>query len=210
MIIMKNKINIFAKTYFITGLAVVIPLWLTFFVVTIIFNWVSNFTLPIVNYFIADMFLVHITGKILSFFISIISIIALGFIANRVFGKNILNLIGKLIEKLPILGTVYSSSKQFVNFVFCKDSTKKFKKVVFIPYPNKEIYSVAFLTSEQIINDKKYVCAFMPTTPNPTTGFLLLVREEEIIYTNYTIEQAFQFIISIGVIDMVDVVVTKK
>jgi uncharacterized membrane protein len=79
---------------------------------------------------------------------------------------------------------------------------EKFKKIIFVPYPSKGVYSVAFLTGEQSIKGEKYLCAFMPTTPNPTTGFLLLFKEREVIYTDYTVEQAFQFVISVGVINM--------
>ncbi|MDR1721347.1 MAG: DUF502 domain-containing protein [Endomicrobium sp.] len=200
--IKRSFIGVLVKKYFVTGLIVVIPLWLTFFVVTVIFKWVSGFTLPVVNYFVADKYLAHIIVRILSFFISIMTIIILGFITNRVFGKNALNLVEKLIKKLPVLGSVYSAAKQFVSFIFEKDSTRSFKKVVFVPYPNKETYSVAFLTGEQTLNDEKYLCAFLPTTPNPTTGFLLLFKEKEIIYTDYTVEKAFQFVISVGVINM--------
>jgi len=198
----KEKFAVLIKTYLITGLVAVIPLWLTFFIIAIIFKWVSSFAFPIINYFISDKYWVHVIARISSFFISIVSIIILGFITNRVFGKSALSSVEKLIEKLPILGTVHSAAKQFVNFIFGKDSAKNFKKVVFVPYPNKETYSIAFLTGEQLVGGEKYICAFMPTTPNPTTGFLLLFREKEVIYTDYAIEQAFQFVISIGVIGM--------
>jgi uncharacterized membrane protein len=134
--------------------------------------------------------------------LSLLSIIILGFIANRAFGKKTLISIEKLIEKLPIFGTVHSAAKQFVNFIFGKDSKKSFKQVVFVPYPTKDVYSVAFLTGEQKVNNEKRICVFMPTTPNPTTGFLFLMKEEDIIYTNYSVEQAFHFIISVGVIEM--------
>jgi uncharacterized membrane protein len=190
------------KKYFVTGLVAIIPIWITFFIVAVLFKLVSNFAFPIVNYFVADRYWVHVIARFLSFFISAISIIILGFIANRVLGKSILNSIEKLIEKLPILSTVHSAAKQFVNFIFCKDSSKKFKRVVFVPYPNKEVYSVAFLTGQQFIKGENYICVFMPTTPNPTSGFLLLFREREIVYTDYSIEQAFRFIISVGVICM--------
>jgi uncharacterized membrane protein len=198
----KEKFAVLIKTYLITGLVGIIPLWLTFFIIAIIFKWVSSFAFPIINYFISDKYWVHVIARISSFFISIVSIIILGFITNRVFGKSALSSVEKLIEKLPILGTVHSAAKQFVNFIFGKDSAKNFKKVVFVPYPNKETYSIAFLTGEQLVGGEKYICAFMPTTPNPTTGFLLLFREKEVIYTDYAIEQAFQFVISIGVIGM--------
>ncbi|MDR3253535.1 MAG: DUF502 domain-containing protein [Endomicrobium sp.] len=199
---LEKKVGILVRKYLITGLIIIIPLWLTFFVMAIIFKWVSDFTFTIVNYFVADKYWAHLIVRISSFFISIISLIILGFLANMVFGKSVLRSMENLINKLPILGTVYSATRQFVNFIFGKDSSKNFKKVVFVPYPNKEIYSVAFLSGEQMVKGKKYFCVFMPTTPNPTSGFLMLLKEEEIIFTDYTVEQAFQFIISVGVIGM--------
>ena len=199
---LKERINVLIKTYLMTGLIVIIPLWLTFTIVKILFKWTSSFAFPVVNSLVADAYWVHIIARISSFFISIISIVILGFVTNRVFGKTALNSIEKLIKKLPILGTVHSAAKQFINFIFGKDSAEKFKKIIFVPYPNKETYSIAFLTGEQMVKGKKYICAFMPTTPNPTSGFLLLFEEKEIIYTDYTVEQAFQFIISVGVIKM--------
>ena len=194
----KNKL----KMYLMTGLVVVIPIWLTYFAMSIVFKWVSNFTFPLVKFYIVDKYWVVVIAKTLSFFASILSVLLLGFIANRVFGKKVLAHIENFIEKLPILGTVHSAAKKFISFIFGTDSTKSFKQVVFVCYPKKGVYSVAFLTGEQFIEDKKYLCVFMPTTPNPTTGFLLLCQEEDIVYTQHTVEQAFHFIISVGVIGM--------
>ncbi|MDR1259875.1 MAG: DUF502 domain-containing protein [Endomicrobium sp.] len=206
---MKNKLNkflkkikILLKKYLITGLIIIIPLWLTFFITTIIFKWISSFTFPIVSNFVSDKYWVCFIARILSFFISLVSIVILGYFANMVLGRSILLLVENLINKLPILGTVYYAARQFVNFIFGEDNSKKFRKVIFVPYPNKEIYCVAFLTGEQIVKNEKYLCVFMPTVPNPTSGFLMLFKEKEIIFTNYTVEEAFQFIISVGVIGM--------
>jgi uncharacterized membrane protein len=198
----KGKIGILVKKYVMTGLVVVIPLWLTFFVMKILFKWISSFAFPAINYFVTDTYWVHVLARFSSFFISIICVIILGFITNRVFGKSALNSVEKLIKKLPVFGTVHFAAKQFINFIFGKDNMEKFKKIIFVPYPNNGVYSVAFLTGEQLIRDEKYLCAFMPTTPNPTTGFLLLFKEKEVIYTDYTVEQAFQFVVSVGVINM--------
>ncbi|MDR1928829.1 MAG: DUF502 domain-containing protein [Endomicrobium sp.] len=197
-----KKINDSLKNYLVTGLVSIIPLWLTYFIIAIIFKWVSNFAFPIINYYISDTYWVRFLAKTLSFFISLIFILILGFITSRVLGKNILNYIEKIIEKLPILGTVHSSAKQFINFIFDTENKKNFKKVIFVPFLNKNVYSIAFLTGTQSINGEEYVCTFMPTSPNPTTGLLLLFKSNEIIYSNYTVEQAFQFIISVGVIKM--------
>ncbi|MDR2676918.1 MAG: DUF502 domain-containing protein [Endomicrobium sp.] len=199
---LSERIEILFRKYLVMGLIVVVPLWLTFLVMIIVFKWVSSFTFPIVNYFVSDKYWVYLIARISSFFVSVISIIILGFLASMVFGKSILCFIENLIGKLPILGTIYCTTKQFMDFIFGKDSSKKFKKVVFIPYPSKEIYCIAFLTGEQIVQDEKYLCVFMPTTPNPTSGFLMLLKKEEVIFTEYTMEQAFQFIISAGVVNM--------
>lgn len=190
------------QSYLITGLVVVIPIWLTYIVLSVIFKWVSSFTFSIVKIYIADKFWVIVIARALSFFASVFSILLLGFIANKVFGKKIVIQVENVIEKLPILGIVHSSAKKFINFIFGTDSKKNFKQVVFVCYPKKDVYSVAFLTGEQFVEDKKYLCVFMPTTPNPTSGYLLLCQEKDIIYTQYTVEQAFQFIISVGVIGM--------
>jgi uncharacterized membrane protein len=199
---LREKSEVLIKTYLITGLVVIIPLWLTYFIVAVLFKWISNFAFPVINYFVVDKYWVIVIAKISSFFISILSILILGFVTNRVFGKSVLGFIEKLIEKLPILGTVHSAARQFVNFIFGTDSSKSFKQVIFVRYPNREVYSVAFLTGRQSVKGESYICAFMPTTPNPTTGFLLLFKEEDVIYTDHTVEQAFQFIISVGVISM--------
>jgi uncharacterized membrane protein len=200
----KEKLSNLIKKYLITGLMVVIPLWLTYFIMAILFKWIGSLAFPVISYYVTDTYWVRVLAKISSFFISIICILVLGFITNRVFGRSVLNFIEKLIEKLPILGTVHSATKQFVSFIFGTDTEKSFKQVIFVHYPNKDVYSVAFFTGNQMIKGENYVCAFMPTTPNPTTGFLLLFKEEDVIYTNYTVEQAFQFVISVGVISMKD------
>lgn len=198
----KNILGVWFKRYFVTGLVIIIPLWLTFFIGVILFNWVSSFTFPVLSYFISDKAWLNVLVKIISFFISIASICILGFLTNKVVGRSVLNYFEKLIEKVPLVGTVYSAAKQFVNFLFGKDKKNSFKEVVFVPYPNKGFYSAAFKTGEQIINGEKHICVFMPTTPNPTTGFLLMLKPKDVIYTDYTVDQAFQFIISIGVIGM--------
>jgi uncharacterized membrane protein len=201
-----ERLEILFKRYLVTGLIVIIPLWLTFFIFVIIFNWISNFAapylIPILDFFMPDKTWVLRLQKVICFIVSIASICLLGFITNRVFGKTLLSWLEKFLQKVPFLGTVHSAAKQFVRFVFGKDKNTGFKKVILVPFPSKEAYSVAFLTGEQYVDGEKYVCAFMPTTPNPTTGFLFLFKEQDVKHTDYSIEDAFQFIISIGVISL--------
>ncbi|MDR0823095.1 MAG: DUF502 domain-containing protein [Endomicrobium sp.] len=199
---LKEKLGKLIKIHFIMGVVIIIPLWLTYFVASILFNWVGHFTFPAIDVFTPDKRWVYVISKISSFFISIALVCLLGFLTNKVLGKNVIKFFEQALGKIPLIGTVYFSAKQFVNFIFSGDKDKGLKQVVFVPYPYKGVYSAAFLTNEQRIKGENYICVFMPTTPNPSTGFLMMFKKEEIVYTNYTIDQAFQFIVSVGVISL--------
>jgi uncharacterized membrane protein len=202
------------KKSFITGMVVIIPIVLSCIVVKILFELVSGFVFNnILNPFVVgksingyvyipDKAIGHFIAKIVSCCFTVLGVAVIGFITNRVFGKKILSLVEKIIDKLPILSSVYPAAKQFISFIFGQDSKKNFKRVVFVPYPNEKSYCAAFVTGEQYVNDEKYICAFVPTAPNPTSGFLILYKEKDIIYSDYTVEQAFPFIISAGVSGM--------
>jgi uncharacterized membrane protein len=123
-------------------------------------------------------------------------------LVNLKVGTIVITYLEAIINRIPILGPLHSTAKQFISFIFCKNNSRQFKKVVFVPYPNSKNYSIAFVTGEQQINKDRYLSVFMPTTPNPTTGFLLFFKKEDILYTNYTVEQAFKIIISVGIITM--------
>lgn len=193
------------KKSFISGLLVILPIWLTVFIILILFKWISNISMPILSpllkIFTSDSQWVEILAKIASFFLTLIIIFFVGFFTNVWFGKKIYNFFENIFIKLPVIGTIYSSLKKLFSF-FAKsdDTTQNFQKVVFIPFPTKGTYCVAFSTGEKTINGQKYISTFMPTTPNPTTGFLMLVKEEDIIESEYTVEQAIQYIISAGIV----------
>lgn len=201
----KEKKSIVRKS-FISGLLVILPVWLTIFIILILFKWISSLSMPILspflNIFTSDSQWVEVLAKIASFFLTLIIIFFVGFFTNIWFGKKLYNFFENLFIKLPLIGSIYSALKKLFSF-FAKgddDTTQKFQKVVFIPFPTKETYCVAFSTGEKIINGQKYISTFMPTTPNPTTGFLMLVKEEDIIESEYTVEEAIQYIISAGIV----------
>ena len=200
----KEKKDILKKS-FISGLLVILPVWLTIFIILIIFGWISSFSMPMLSPFLkiftSDYQWVEWLAKIASFCLTLVIIFFIGFFTNIWFGKKMHNFFENLFIKLPLIGSIYSALKKLFSF-FANDNntTKNFQKVVFIPFPTKDSYCVAFSTGEKIINGQKYITTFMPTTPNPTTGFLILVKEEDIIESDYTIEQAIQYIISAGII----------
>ena len=201
----KEKKSIVRKS-FISGLLVILPVWLTIFIILILFKWISSLSMPILSPFLklftSDSEWVEVLAKIASFFLTLIIIFFIGFFTNIWFGKKLYAFFENLFIKIPLIGSIYSALKKLFSF-FAKsddDTTQKFQKVVFIPFPTKGTYCVAFSTGEKIINGQKYISTFMPTTPNPTTGFLMLVKEEDIIESEYTVEEAIQYIISAGIV----------
>ncbi len=199
----KGIVNFF-RQLFISGLLVLLPLWLTVWVIAVIFGWISAFSMPvfspILKIFTSDSAWIIALAKIASFFLTLIIICFVGYFTNKVLGRTILKYFEVIFIKLPLVGTIYTSLKKLFSFFSGKDTKMNFQKVVFIPFPNKNSYCAAFSTGEKIINGQKYITVFMPTTPNPTTGFLMLIKEEDIIESNYTVEEALQYIISAGII----------
>ena len=199
-----KNIKDFIKKYFIAGLLMLLPLWLTVVVFMIVFDWTSDvsmtYTLPILKFFIHDRGWIYLLAKILSFFLTIIIICFVGFFATNFVGKRLFKFFEDIFIKIPAIGGLYSIFKKFISFFSNDSMTKDFQKVIFIPYPNKECYCVAFSTGVRFINNKKYVAAFMPTTPNPTTGFLILIKEEDVLDADFTVEEAVTYIMSGGIL----------
>ncbi|MBQ3943111.1 MAG: DUF502 domain-containing protein, partial [Elusimicrobia bacterium] len=153
------------------------------------------------NIFTSDSQWIDILAKIASFFLTLIIIFFVGFFTNIWFGKKLYNFFENVLTKIPLIGSIYSALKKlFSFFATSEDTTNNFQKVIFVPFPTKDSYCVAFSTGEKIINGQKYISSFMPSTPNPTTGFLMLVKAEDVIESEYTIEEAIQFIISAGIV----------
>lgn len=200
----KEKKSIVRKS-FISGLLVLLPVWLTIFIILILFKWISSLSMPILSPFLklftSDSQWVEVLAKIASFFLTLIIIFFVGFFTNIWFGKKLYDFFENLFVKIPLIGTIYSGLKKLFSF-FAKsdDTTKNFQKVIFVPFPTKDSYCVAFSTGEKIINGQKYYSTFMPSTPNPTTGFLMLVKAEDVIESDYTVEEAIQYIISAGIV----------
>ena len=137
--------------------------------------------------------------------ISVILIIFIGWLSLSFLGKKIIELINNLLKKIPILRTIYSAIGQMTETL--TSSKNKQQSVVLIEYPRKGLWAVAFATKENkgIIKNsinEEVVNVFVPTTPNPTSGFLLMVPKKDLIYLNVTFEQASKFIVSAGTSDL--------
>jgi len=197
--IKKKKSSILAKlrNYFFTGVIVLIPLgftlYLTIFLISISSRLVPDDINPN-NYLPFSIPGLEIIVSIL--FITLIGGLSLSFI-----GKKILNFINELLKKIPFLRTIYSAIGQMTETF--TDRKKSKKSVVLVEYPRKGSWAVGFATKDnkgEITNktNKKLVNVFVPTTPNPTSGFLLMFPKDEIIYLDMSFEEASKFIVSAG------------
>ena len=198
----KKKISILARlrNYFLAGIVVLVPIGFTLYL-TIFLIKISSKLLP--NEINPNNYLpFSIPG--LEILLSVIIIIIVGGISLSFFGKRIVSLINDIFKKIPILRTIYSAIGQMTQSF---TSTGKDKKsVVLVEYPKKGSWAVGFATKE---NDgeiskkvnKQMINVFVPTTPNPTSGFLLMYPKDEVIYLDMAFEEASKFIVSAGTSD---------
>lgn len=195
----EKKRSIFTKirNYFITGVVVLIPIGITVYLTLFLISISSKILPKEIN---PNHYLPYnIPG--VEIIISLLLITFIGWISLSFLGKKLLILFDNILKKIPILRTVYSAFGQMLE-VFTKNEENR-KNVVLVEYPRKGSWAVGFVTKENTgeIRDKtkkNLVNVFVPTTPNPTSGFLLMFPKEEIIYLDMTFEQASRFIVSAG------------
>ena len=202
---MKKKSSITSKlrNAFIAGIVVLVPigftLYLTLFLIKISSGLIPTEINP--NNYLPF----SIPG--LEILLSVIFITIVGGISLSFFGKKVLSLINDLFKRIPILRTIYSAIGQMTESFTNKSDNKK--SVVLIEYPKKGSWAVGFATKENKgeiskKTNKELINVFVPTTPNPTSGFLLMFPKDEVIYLDMTFEEASKFIVSAGTSDPAD------
>ncbi len=193
----KKSIALILRNYFITGVVVLIPIGFTLYLSKILIGISSKILPQNIN---PNSYLPFAIPGI-EIIISIIFITIVGGLSLSFLGKKILKLIDDLFKKIPFLRTVYSAILQMTETFSKKDDDKK--SVVLVEYPRKGVWAVGFATRENTTEmatktNRKLINVFIPTTPNPTSGFLLMFPIEEVIYLNMTFEEASKFIVSAG------------
>ena len=195
----RKKISFIAKlrNYFFTGIVVLVPIGITLYL-TKFFISISSKLIP--NEINPNSYLpFSIPG--LEILLSVIFITIIGGLSLSFIGRKILQLVNDLFKKIPILRTIYSAIGQMTETFAPKAKSKK--SVVLIEYPRKGSWAVGFVTKENKgeiskKTNKNLVNVFVPTTPNPTSGFLLMFPKDEVIYLNMSFEEASKFIVSAG------------
>ena len=195
----EKKRSIFARirNYFIAGVVVLIPIGITIYLTIFLVSISSNILPKEINpnhYLPYDIPGVEIITAI--FLITLIGWLSVSFL-----GKKLLNLFNNILQKIPILRTIYSAFEQMLELFTKRENNKK--NVVLVEYPRKGSWAVGFATKENEgeisrKTNKKLINVFIPTTPNPTSGFLLMFPKEDVIYLDLTFEEASKFIVSAG------------
>ena len=193
----KKSLTLILRNYFITGVVVLIPIGFTLYLTKFIISVSSKIIPENIN---PNSYLPYaIPG--MEILISVIFITIVGGLSLSFLGKRILKLIDDLFKRIPFLRTIYSAILQMTETFSNKENDKK--SVVLVEYPRKGVWAVGFATKENKgemakKTNQKLINVFVPTTPNPTSGFLLMFQVEEVIHLNMSFEEASKFIVSAG------------
>jgi uncharacterized membrane protein len=191
------------RKYLITGLLV----WLPILVTVLLFRFLITLmdqTLILLPSSIRPESLIGFTLPGLGLILTVLVLLVTGIFAANIVGRSMVNFGEKIFKRIPVVRSVYTASKNFAEIVF-SDTGQSFKKVLLIQYPRKGLYSLAFQTSTSLGEVQKrtgsdVVCTFVPTTPNPTSGFIIIVPKEDVIELDMEVDEAFKMIVSLGVV----------
>ncbi|MEO0093471.1 MAG: DUF502 domain-containing protein [candidate division WOR-3 bacterium] len=189
------------KRLFVTGLITIIPIAITIFIFYFFISYLGSFFRPILA---SHPILHRLPMPLLSVFgfvLFLVIIIAVGGLTEGLVGRWFLRLIDDALARIPLVRGIYSSARQFTQSIFV--DKKSLRKTVLAEYPRKGCYTIGFLMVEDKIdlgNNRKGLFIFFPATPNPTTGWLALIPEEEVIETDLPIEQGLKLVVSGGIV----------
>ncbi|MBS4169163.1 DUF502 domain-containing protein [Parachlamydia sp. AcF125] len=204
------------KKSFITGLVILLPLATTLFVVNFAFNFLTGpfagVLYPLFNYYnLFNEGFLFLTAERTRQYVSQLLVLlflfsftlALGAIARWFFVHYLIQVWDLILYRIPIVRTIYKTCQDVIKTIFTSES-KSFKQVVMVPFPNPESFALGLVTKEDLPgmgpHQNPLVAVFIPTTPNPTSGFLLMLKKEDLVYLDMKVEDAFKYIISCGVI----------
>jgi uncharacterized membrane protein len=196
------------KNDLIAGLLVVIPLATTIWLTITIATWVINFLTQVpkqLNPFDGlHPILVNVLNLLVGLAVPLLSILIIGLMARNIAGRWLLDVGERLLQAIPLAGQVYKTLKQLLETLL-KDSNGKFRRVVLVEYPRQGIWAIAFVTGAisteiQTQMSRPVISLFVPTTPNPTTGWYAIVPEEDVINLSISVEDAFKIVVSGGIV----------
>ena len=192
------------RSWFFTGILVMTPLILTIYVVWAFITFVDNLVVPMVPYYYRPSTYLPFPIPGLGLIIVFIFTTFVGILATGLFGRTVIRLWENILSRMPVVRSVYSAIKQILETVMATQSDA-FRQAVLVEYPRKDIWAIGFVTGStkgevgENVN-KKMVNVFMPTTPNPTSGFLLFFPEKDLIFLKMSVEDALKLVVSGGMV----------
>ena len=197
------------RKYFITGLLILVPLAITVWVLNLVIGTLDQSLLLVPQRFRPNsLFGFDIPG--LGTILTIVIVFLTGLLTNNLVGNYVVRLWEKLLQRIPIVNSLYSSVKQVSDTLF-SSSGNAFRKAVLVPYPHQNSWTIAFLTgvpggdaANHLVGD--YVSVYVPTTPNPTSGFFLMMKRSDVVELDMSVDAALKYIVSMGVVAPAEVV----
>ena len=187
------------KNYFITGLFSIIPIAITYFIITKLFSVFSKPGQTLIKTIFPEVTLPFI-DLIMGFILTFLFIYLLGLIVSNVIGKKLYSFLESILSRIPLVSYIYNTIKQITETLTISQK-QAFKKVVYIEYPKEEIWTIALVTGEsKDKNGISYYQIFVPTTPNPTSGFMLYIKKINAKETDLSIDEGLKIVISGGML----------
>jgi len=199
------------RRYFLTGLISIIPLWITWLILSFLFGMLSGIGTPLVTWIanlvgpgfprLAESLESETTLSIIAVILVIVSLFVLGWFTTNVIGRSLFNFFEGLLDRIPFVKTIYGSVKKLLSVL--QDTPKgDVQRVVLISFPSPEMKTVGLVTRtfRDDLSGRELAAVYVPTTPNPTSGYLEIVPVENIVSTNWTLDEAMTFIVSGGAI----------
>lgn len=204
------------RASFLTGLVVVLPIGLTIYLIWTVIGWIDGWILPLIpgpwkpevlvrEYFGPDA---TIPVRGVGVVVFLVFTVVVGWIAKGLMGRSLLHWAERLVDRMPVVRSIYNGIKQIAETVFAQTETN-FERACLVEYPKENIWAIGFVSTRAKgeLQSKLYkngfedvISVFLPTTPNPTSGFLLYVQEKDVIYLDMKIEDAAKLIISAGLV----------
>lgn len=194
------------RANFLTGMVVVVPVFLTFYLIWWFVGLIDSFVLPLVPAKYQPQPYLGINVKGYGVIIFLIFTVFVGALAKGFIGRSLLHRAERLVDRMPVVRSIYNGLKQIAETVLSQSSSS-FEHACLVEYPRKGIWAVAFVATQtrgevlqRLPGDGHYLSVFLPTTPNPTSGFLLFVPKEDIIFLEMDVEAAAKLVISAGLV----------
>ncbi|MGD1864150.1 MAG: DUF502 domain-containing protein [Phormidesmis sp.] len=193
------------KNDLIAGLVVVIPLattiWLTLNVASWVIRFLTRFPKQLNPFTGLNPFLIELINLGIGFAVPLLALLLIGLMARNFAGRWLLDLGDRIAQSIPLAGSVYKTIQQLLQTVF-QDSKSRFRRVVLIEYPRRGLWAIAFVTGAAVTANPatKMLSVFIPTTPNPTSGWYSVVSEDDILNLSISVEDAFKVLLSGGIV----------